>query len=234
MFLYGLKALTEHDFQANSINHDTSYTWTPRPDLDGFSDWETDLFYLLVVNSTNFGAPFTTNWFGIVKEVATTTSSLTTTQSTTTAATTATTLATTSATTTAAAAATPTTEGQGSGSQGLSSGAAAGVGVGVAAAVLIFAALVALFCWRKRKAARHADPVTPQDPSYHHDIAVDQVGGAKHDSSATHSADTYSGYYQQEPKYQLASTVDEGASVRYELDTGSGDRAELATHEHYR
>ncbi|KAK8111508.1 uncharacterized protein PG998_007965 [Apiospora kogelbergensis] len=53
---------------SNSPNYPTSYTWTPRPALDGFSSWEQDQFFLYIVNGTNFGAPFQSPAFTIRKK----------------------------------------------------------------------------------------------------------------------------------------------------------------------
>ncbi|KAK8100635.1 hypothetical protein PG999_011009 [Apiospora kogelbergensis] len=62
---------------SNSPNYPTSYTWTPRPALDGFSSWEQDQFFLYIVNGTNFGAPFQSPAFTIRKKATTTSASTT-------------------------------------------------------------------------------------------------------------------------------------------------------------
>ncbi|KAI0126092.1 hypothetical protein BJ170DRAFT_685335 [Xylariales sp. AK1849] len=129
---------------SNSNGHPTSYDWTARPDLDGFTTWQNDTFNLYCVNGTNFGLPFQSSPFHFQSKEADTASTTTSSSSSPTSVDVATTPTTTQATPQSL-----TSQSQG----GLSTGAKAGIGAGIAVAVLLIVVL-GFLAFRRRDESR--------------------------------------------------------------------------------
>ncbi|KAK7935461.1 hypothetical protein PG985_000956 [Apiospora marii] len=192
---------------SNSPNYPTSYTWTPRPAMDGFSSWEQDQFYLYIVNGTNFGAPFQSPSFYIRKQA--TTASASTTASPTVSQTRAPTPSTT---------APATSDPANSDAEGLSTGAKAGIGAGVGGGALLIIALLAFYFLRRRRSSPPAGVY--EKPAYQ------ETGDA---AQLAHQRGH--GKVQVEPTatpVEAPSTTQDGGKPTAELGTQPGERFELA------
>ncbi|KAK8046494.1 hypothetical protein PG996_014558 [Apiospora saccharicola] len=196
---------------SNAQNYPTGYTWTPRPAMDGFSNWEQDQFYLYIVNGTNFGAPFQSPAF-LIRKPATTTSAPTTTRSTVPQTEVPTPTPTPSPT--APAESDPVN----SDAEGLSTGAKAGIGAGVGGCALLAIGLLAFFFVRRRKRAP-AGEVYEKPPYQETGDAAELADQRGHEKVLVMPTTKPA---------EAPSTTQDGGRPTAELHTQPGERYELA------
>ncbi|KAK6834331.1 hypothetical protein PG987_009025 [Apiospora arundinis] len=207
---------------SNSPNYPTSYTWTPRPALDGFSTWEQDQFFLYIVNGTDFGSPIQSPPFNIRKQAATTSAPSTTVST---------------VTPTASPKASDTPSPVDSGDEGLSTGAKAGIGAGVGGGALLIIGLLAYyFLRRRRNQDSHGVYEAPTDQANRGDDAnfagVHEALAGQAIKDDAHLAG-YRGHEKVLTKQtgnpaEAPSTTQDGGRPTAELDTQPGERFELA------